>query len=79
MEGTMSNIVKKKLQQTFKKIEDNFQALAKKDDIQKVLKDMQKLRAKRTKQIESMLNQPINELKKGYKKEEQRTKFEQDF
>ena len=44
----MSNIVKKKLQQTFKKIEDNFQALAKKDDIQKVLKDMQKLRAKRT-------------------------------
>ena len=25
---------------------------------------MQKLRAKRTKQIEAMLNQPINELKK---------------
>ena len=58
----MSNIVKKKLQKTFKKIEENFQALAKKDDVKKVLSEMQKLRAKRTKQIEAMLNQPINEL-----------------
>ena len=65
----MSNKVKKKLQDTFKSIEKNFQTLANNKDIKKVLKEMSKLRDKRSKQIESMLNQPLEELKKSYKKE----------
>ena len=51
----MSNIVKKRLQETFKKIEDNFQSLAKNDDIKKVLKEMQKLRAKEQNKLSQCL------------------------
>ena len=65
----MSNIVKHRLQKTFKKIEDNFQTLANNKDIQKVIKEMKSLREKRAKQIESMLNQSLSDIKKSYKKE----------
>jgi len=57
----MSNKVKKKLQETFKSIEKNFQTLANNKDIKKVLKEMNKLRDKRSKQIEAMLNQPLDD------------------
>ena len=67
----MSNLVKNRLQEAFKSIEKNFQTLANNKDLKKAIKDMKKLRSKRGKQIESMLNQPLNELKKSYKKEVQ--------
>ena len=45
----------------------SFQTLANNKDLKKAIKDMQKLRTKRGKQIEGMLNQPLHELKKSYK------------
>lgn len=61
--------VKNKLQHYFKTIEQNFHTLYNNRDVKKVVSEMKKLRAKRTKQIEQMLNQPISEIKKSYKRE----------
>jgi hypothetical protein len=61
--------VKNKLQHYFKTIEQNFHTLYNNREVKRVVSEMKKLRAKRTKQIEQMLNQPISEIKKSYKRE----------
>ncbi len=54
---------------TIKNIEKNFQQMLKNEDVKKVLADMKKMKNKRTKQFDQLLNESWDDIKKGYSRE----------
>ncbi|HAZ14148.1 MAG: hypothetical protein A2X86_02720 [Bdellovibrionales bacterium GWA2_49_15] len=65
----MTAKAKERIQGALKNIEKNFQQLLNNEDVKKVLTDMKKLKSKRTKQIDKMLNDSWDDIKQGYTNE----------
>ena len=58
--------VKDKILGSFKTLEKNFIDFAHNSEIQKTIESVKKMKTKRQKQVDKMLNSNIKELRKGY-------------
>ena len=66
----MSTLTKKKILESFKQLEKNFNEFSKNNDLKKTMTNIKKMKNKRVKQVDKMLSSNIADLKKSFTKEQ---------